>query len=1060
MRLGERIKETLNILEKFYDARPDIRDKWKSSVVAELVALIVSSYFVSRTDNNILSFVYFSHAFEQTIAHTHTQCSQNTTNQWSALMYTSILSRWPSRTNAEADWDMVVRDQSLVEIALRNGPYFRIKAKHIVNVIKTIRARFWTDSKTKKNWVNAFDMWCESNETQIVRTYLQSLPGIGRKTAACVLLYRLRRVDFAIDTNILRIGTRLGWFQGMNLKPEDSIVTSRKPRSFARKPEGLKKFANRAHEFVLNQLAIDVEQADVETLFQAHFLIMLHGEVCCYSSKPKCMQCPLEASCPAKIAQDHHRRLLIKPTKTKTIQVFKIFPSSKDSIRFHHHNVPAQHEYLVYLDKEEKARLRRLLGLRHTPSLMTRFSARVFVTPDATFQYRFPMRGTHFLPNEVFLHSESVTVDLKSFLKENRKKLSIRAIQLGNSARSLYANTSPRTSATRVFSGKFVCVRQVNSDLRLERLDMNFQTFSMNICREVLSGLVNHVVRNEENEVLRKQRKILMRMRKMYTSYLMRSKSLSLIPERRTSSSSSDEISSTISPSKMIVTTATNSLNRHEINSISECCANLVIQVSQELLNVDSKLLVMSRILKRDTSDILKFQSNARIVPLPNSTKVKVRCANNIFYNAIVLKSRRERECICSSSYSDYPIRYDLRLLDVVPEMQKDDILSRCFKCGNLNYSLCFPSCHQFAQLSPPSTTPTTISTSQTVQRTLVCDDNNKDKKKKKTKFTFHEWLSNRKQKWRRLRNEKYREEEEEEEEEENLKKKPRLDTSTHPIITTSTSTTTTTTSTATATKRKEINQKNKNKSNTLKKKRKRDKIDESLAFEERVFVKSLNNENLRDVVSRLELNVTPEVLLELNQERYAGLKLTSKLCEGTILLTSDDVPIIDDDDDKNIMICCDRCSSWIDSTNIKTDKKSTLNYILNHSGCKWICNLCCRGGQIDRMIVDRKEALRKHILVKTLEDERIEDVIRRLRLDVTCERVLELNIDRYRGLSLKSRTREGTLFLTQAEIPMKLETKTVTHSKCICCNSWEKVSSGGQARTRSGITFICSNCI
>ena len=87
----EKIKRTYKILEKYYDTKPDTREKWTSSVVSELISLI---------------------------------CSQNTTNQWSSLMYTSILSRWPSKYGGEPDWNSVGEaDQSIIEIAF-NGPYF------------------------------------------------------------------------------------------------------------------------------------------------------------------------------------------------------------------------------------------------------------------------------------------------------------------------------------------------------------------------------------------------------------------------------------------------------------------------------------------------------------------------------------------------------------------------------------------------------------------------------------------------------------------------------------------------------------------------------------------------------------------------------------------------------------------------------------------------------------------------------------------------------------------------------------------------------------------------
>ena len=43
--------------------------------------------------------------------------------------------------------------------------------------------------------------------------YLTSLPGVGRKTAACVLLFALGMRDVPVDTHVSRVGTRLDLFR-------------------------------------------------------------------------------------------------------------------------------------------------------------------------------------------------------------------------------------------------------------------------------------------------------------------------------------------------------------------------------------------------------------------------------------------------------------------------------------------------------------------------------------------------------------------------------------------------------------------------------------------------------------------------------------------------------------------------------------------------------------------------------------------------------------------------------------------------------------------------------
>ena len=45
------------------------------------------------------------------------------------------------------------------------------------------------------------------------RDELVALPGVGRKTAACVLLFAYGMRDIPVDTHVCRVGTRLGLFR-------------------------------------------------------------------------------------------------------------------------------------------------------------------------------------------------------------------------------------------------------------------------------------------------------------------------------------------------------------------------------------------------------------------------------------------------------------------------------------------------------------------------------------------------------------------------------------------------------------------------------------------------------------------------------------------------------------------------------------------------------------------------------------------------------------------------------------------------------------------------------
>src|SRR5215207_3929315 len=63
-----------------------------------------------------------------------------------------------------------------------------------------------------------FDSWAAVREAPVAdvedaRRYLCRLPGVGRKTAACVLLFSYGRHDVPVDTHVYRVGTRLGLFR-------------------------------------------------------------------------------------------------------------------------------------------------------------------------------------------------------------------------------------------------------------------------------------------------------------------------------------------------------------------------------------------------------------------------------------------------------------------------------------------------------------------------------------------------------------------------------------------------------------------------------------------------------------------------------------------------------------------------------------------------------------------------------------------------------------------------------------------------------------------------------
>ncbi|MFP5310667.1 MAG: endonuclease III domain-containing protein [Actinomycetes bacterium] len=97
--------------------------------------------------------------------------------------------------------------------------------------------------------------------------YLISLPGVGTKTAKCVMMYSLGRQVFPVDIHVLRVAKRLGWV------PMDASWTE----------------ADR----LLEQIVPD------ELKFDLHVLVVVHGREVCKSRDPQCDDCVLADICPS-----------------------------------------------------------------------------------------------------------------------------------------------------------------------------------------------------------------------------------------------------------------------------------------------------------------------------------------------------------------------------------------------------------------------------------------------------------------------------------------------------------------------------------------------------------------------------------------------------------------------------------------------------------------------------------------------------------------------------------------------------------------------------------------
>ncbi len=97
------------------------------------------------------------------------------------------------------------------------------------------------------------------------RAALQSLPGVGRKTANVVLNMWFHMPAQAVDTHIFRIGNRTGICPGRDVDAVERAIEDNVPAEFQH---------------------------------HAHHWLILHGRYICVARKPKCGICPIRDLCP------------------------------------------------------------------------------------------------------------------------------------------------------------------------------------------------------------------------------------------------------------------------------------------------------------------------------------------------------------------------------------------------------------------------------------------------------------------------------------------------------------------------------------------------------------------------------------------------------------------------------------------------------------------------------------------------------------------------------------------------------------------------------------------
>ncbi|HZQ38792.1 MAG TPA: endonuclease III [Dehalococcoidia bacterium] len=179
--------------------------------------------------------------------------SQHTADRASGRAFAELLATFP-------DWDAIREaEPAAIARAVKWAGLSEMKAPRIKAVLERVRA--------ERGGYNLDFLGDPALPLDQARAWLMALPGVGPKTAACVLMFALGRPALPVDTHVYRVGQRLGF-----IPPKMS--------------------ADKAHA----HLEARVPEAQV---YAFHVGLIKHGRHVCYAQKPNCTGCVLNDLCPS-----------------------------------------------------------------------------------------------------------------------------------------------------------------------------------------------------------------------------------------------------------------------------------------------------------------------------------------------------------------------------------------------------------------------------------------------------------------------------------------------------------------------------------------------------------------------------------------------------------------------------------------------------------------------------------------------------------------------------------------------------------------------------------------
>ena len=117
-----------------------------------------------------------------------------------------------------------------------------------------------------KNIIKTCRQLVEEHGSQVpsTRTALESLPGVGRKTANVILNTAFGQPTIAVDTHVFRVSNRTGLAPGKTVEAVEACLMKVTPKRY---------------------------------LVNAHHLLILHGRYTCTARRPNCPACSVKRYC-------------------------------------------------------------------------------------------------------------------------------------------------------------------------------------------------------------------------------------------------------------------------------------------------------------------------------------------------------------------------------------------------------------------------------------------------------------------------------------------------------------------------------------------------------------------------------------------------------------------------------------------------------------------------------------------------------------------------------------------------------------------------------------------